>query len=213
MSSIVIGLATGYIVAWLMGMIDFSSVQSFGGVTIPHPFRFGLDISLSAVLSLALIFVITAIEAYGDITANSMISGEPVEGEVFIRRASGGIFADGFNSMISGMLCAFPNSVFAQNNGMIQLTGVASRYVGYYIAGLLILLGLFPAVGLVFSLMPEPVLGGATLLMFGGGCRHPHHCFAGDEPQDYAGHCGQFLVRIECGASSGDSLPAARYIA
>ena len=167
MSSIVIGLATGYIVAWLMGMIDFSSVQSFGGVTIPHPFRFGLDISLSAVLSLALIFVITAIEAYGDITANSMISGEPVEGEVFIRRASGGIFADGFNSMISGMLCAFPNSVFAQNNGMIQLTGVASRYVGYYIAGLLILLGLFPAVGLVFSLMPEPVLGGATLLMFG----------------------------------------------
>lgn len=167
MSSIVIGLATGYVVAWLMGMIDFSSVQSFGGVTIPHPFRFGLDISLSAVLALALIFVITAIEAYGDITANSMISGEPVEGEVFIRRASGGIFADGFNSMISGMLCAFPNSVFAQNNGMIQLTGVASRYVGYYIAGLLILLGLFPAVGLVFSLMPEPVLGGATLLMFG----------------------------------------------
>ena len=81
--------------------------------------------------------------------------------------ASGGIFADGFNSMISGMLCAFPNSVFAQNNGMIQLTGVASRYVGYYIAGLLVLLGLFPAVGLVFSLMPEPVLGGATLLMFG----------------------------------------------
>ncbi len=118
-------------------------------------------------MALALIFVITAIEAYGDITANSMISGEPVEGEVFIRRASGGIFADGFNSMISGMLCAFPNSVFAQNNGMIQLTGVASRYVGYYIAGLLVLLGLFPAVGLVFSLMPEPVLGGATLLMFG----------------------------------------------
>ena len=167
MSSIVIGLATGYVVAWLMGMIDFGLVQSFGGVTVPHPFRFGLDISLSAVLALALIFVITAIEAYGDITANSMISGEPVEGEVFIRRASGGIFADGFNSMISGMLCAFPNSVFAQNNGMIQLTGVASRYVGYYIAGMLVVLGLFPAVGLVFSLMPEPVLGGATLLMFG----------------------------------------------
>ena len=61
----------------------------------------------------------------------------------------------------------FPNSIFAQNNGMIQLTGVASRYVGFYIAGFLILLGLFPAVGLVFSLMPGPVLGGATLLMFG----------------------------------------------
>lgn len=167
MSSIVIGLATGYIVAWIMGLIDFSSIQSYGGITIPHPFRFGLDISLSAVISLGLIFMITAIEAFGDITANSLISGETVEGETFMKRASGGILADGFNSMLSGMLCAFPNSVFAQNNGMIQLTGVASRYVGYYIAGFLVLLGLFPAVGLVFSLIPEPVLGGATLLMFG----------------------------------------------
>lgn len=75
--------------------------------------------------------------------------------------------ADGFNSMIAGMLNSFPNSIFAQNNGMIQLTGVASRYVGFFIAGMLVLLGLFPVVGLVFSLMPEPVLGGATLLMFG----------------------------------------------
>ena len=167
MSSIVIGLATGYAVAWFMGLVDFSSIQSYGGITLPQPFRYGLDISLSAVISLGLIFMITAIEAYGDITANSLISGEPVEGDQFVKRVSGGILADGFNSMLSGMLCAFPNSVFAQNNGMIQLTGVASRYVGYYIAGFLVLLGLFPAIGLVFSLMPEPVLGGATLLMFG----------------------------------------------
>ena len=75
--------------------------------------------------------------------------------------------ADGFNSMIAGVLNSFPNSIFAQNNGMIQLTGVASRYVGYFIALFLVLMGLFPSVGLVFSLMPEPVLGGATLLMFG----------------------------------------------
>ena len=111
--------------------------------------------------------MITAIEAYGDVTANSMISGQPVRGEKFMKRAQGGILADGFNSMIAGMLNSFPNSIFAQNNGMIQLTGVASRYVGYFIAGFLVLLGLFPAIGLVFSLMPDPVLGGATLLMFG----------------------------------------------
>ena len=84
-----------------------------------------------------------------------------------MKRASGGILADGFNSMLAGVLNSFPNSIFAQNNGMIQLTGVASRYVGYFIAIFLIVLGIFPAVGLVFSLMPEPVLGGATLLMFG----------------------------------------------
>lgn len=163
MSSIVIG----YAVAWCMGLVDFSSVQSYGGFNIPVPFKYGLSFDWSAFIALGLVYLITAIEAYGDITANSLISGEPVEGKTFVKRASGGILADGFNSMLAGVFNSFPNSVFAQNNGMIQLTGVASRYVGYYIAGFLILLGLFPAVGLVFSLMPEPVLGGATLLMFG----------------------------------------------
>lgn len=167
MSSIVIGLAVGYIVAWFLGMIDFSAVNSYSGFTIPIPFRYGISFNLSSIIALGLIFMITAIEAYGDITANSLISGEPVEGKVFVKRASGGILADGFNSMLAGVFCSFPNSVFAQNNGMIQLTGVASRYVGYYIALFLVLLGLFPAVGLIFSLMPAPVLGGATLLMFG----------------------------------------------
>ncbi|WP_462359867.1 nucleobase:cation symporter-2 family protein [Paraprevotella clara] len=167
MSSIVIGLVIGYAVAWCMGLVDFSSVQSYGGFNIPVPFKYGLSFDWSAFIALGLVYLITAIEAYGDITANSLISGEPVEGKTFVKRTSGGILADGFNSMLAGVFNSFPNSVFAQNNGMIQLTGVASRYVGYYIAGFLILLGLFPAVGLVFSLMPEPVLGGATLLMFG----------------------------------------------
>lgn len=167
MSSIVIGLVIGYIVAYFMGLVDFGAVQSYGGFNIPVPFKYGLKLDISALVSLGLIYLVTAIEAYGDITANSMISGEPVEGEKFMKRASGGILADGFNSLVAGVFNSFPNSIFAQNNGMIQLTGVASRYVGYYIAGMLVLLGLFPAVGLVFSLMPEPVLGGATLLMFG----------------------------------------------
>lgn len=167
MSSIVIGLLIGYVVAWALGMVDFSSVQSYGGFNVPIPFRYGISFDISAIIGLGLVYLITAIEAYGDITANSLISGEPVEGETFMKRVSGGIWADGFNSMLAGIFNSFPNSIFAQNNGMIQLTGVASRYVGYFIAGFLVLLGLFPEVGLVFSLMPEPVLGGATLLMFG----------------------------------------------
>ena len=167
MSSIVIGLAIGYVVSWTMGMVNFSDIQNYGSLNIPVPFRYGVSFDLSAIISLGLVYLITAIEAYGDITANSLISGQPVEGEKFMKRAQGGILADGFNSAVAGVFNSFPNSIFAQNNGMIQLTGVASRYVGYFIAGMLILLGLFPAVGLIFSLMPEPVLGGATLLMFG----------------------------------------------
>ena len=167
MSSIVIGLVIGYVVSWAMGMVDFSEIPDYGNLNVPIPFKYGVSFDLSAIVSLGLVYLITAIEAYGDITANSLISGQPVEGEKFMKRASGGILADGFNSVLAGVFNSFPNSIFAQNNGMIQLTGVASRYVGYFIAGMLILLGLFPVVGLVFSLMPEPVLGGATLLMFG----------------------------------------------
>ncbi len=167
MSSIVIGLTVGYFVSYMLGMVDFSDIQDFGSLNIPVPFRFGVTFNISSIISMGLVYLITAIEAYGDITANSLISGQPVEGEKFIKRASGGILADGVNSMLAGIFNSFPNSIFAQNNGMIQLTGVASRHVGYFIAGMLVFLGLFPAVGLIFSLMPEPVLGGATLLMFG----------------------------------------------
>lgn len=167
MGSIIIGIAVGYIVSYFCGMVDFSNAPDYSLFNVPVPFKYGISFNLSAIIAFAIVYIITAIEAYGDITANSLISGEPVEGEKFLKRAQGGILADGVNSFIAGALNSFPNSIFAQNNGMIQLTGVASRYVGYFIALLLVLLGFFPVVGVVFSFMPDPVLGGATLLMFG----------------------------------------------
>jgi len=167
MSSIIIGLIIGYTAAYLMGWINFGDMGQIGVVTIPQPFKYGLGFDLSAFIAVALIYFITSIEAYGDITANSMIGGEPIEGPKFMKRVQGGILADGINSAIAGVLNSFPNSIFAQNNGLIQLTGVASRYVGYYIAAFLVLLSAFPFIGGIFSIMPEPVLGGATLLMFG----------------------------------------------
>ena len=88
MSSIVIGLAIGYIAAYLMGMVDFSSVSGHKLLNLPHPFKYGLKFDPAAIIGLALIYMITAIEAYGDITANSLISGQPVEGPLFVKRAS-----------------------------------------------------------------------------------------------------------------------------
>ena len=80
-------------------------------LNIPVPFRYGVSFDVSAIISLGLVYLITAIEAYGDITANSLISGQPVEGEKFMKRASGGILADGFNSMVAGIF----NSFLAKN--------------------------------------------------------------------------------------------------
>lgn len=167
MGSIVLGLLIGCVAAFALNMIDFSSLKGSGSLNIPVPFKYGLNFDLGTIIGIGLIYLVTAVEAFGDITANSLISGEPVEGPVFLKRAQGGVLADGFNSFLAAVFNSFPNSIFAQNNGMIQLTGVASRYVGYFIAGALVLLGLFPVVGKVFSLIPDPVLGGATLLMFG----------------------------------------------
>lgn len=167
MGSIVLGLLVGCVAAYCLGMIHFSDIHATGSLNIPVPLKYGLRFDVGTIVGLGLIYLVTAVEAFGDITANSLISGEPVEGPVFMRRAQGGILADGFNFMLAAVFNSFPNSIFAQNNGMIQLTGVASRYVGYFIAGALFLLGLFPVVGEFFSLIPDCVLGGATLLMFG----------------------------------------------
>ena len=169
MSSIVLGLCLGYGLAFVLGKVDMSAlnVEMLMSFNIPQPFKYGVDFNVSSFIAIGLVYLITAIEATGDVTANSMISGLPIEGDSYLKRVSGGVMADGFNSFLAGIFNSFPNSIFAQNNGIIQLTGVASRYVGYYIAAMLVLLGLFPIVGAVFSLMPDPVLGGATLLMFG----------------------------------------------
>lgn len=167
MGSIVVGLAVGYIVSAILGLVDFSSLKELPLLSIPAPFKYGLSFNFSAFVPIALIYLITAIEATGDLTATSMVSGEPIRGNLYLKRIKGGVLGDGFNSMIAAIFNTFPNTTFSQNNGVIQLTGVASRFVGFYIAGLLVLLGIFPAIGGFLKLMPKPVLGGATIIMFG----------------------------------------------
>ena len=168
MSSIFIGILIGYALSYFLGMVDVSALetQNLSQFNIPMPFKYGVSFNVSSVIAVGLVYLVTAIRRLA-ISCQFDDFGEPIEGDKYIKRVSGGVLADGCNSFIASMFGSFPNSIFAQNNGIIQLTGVASRYVGYFIAGMLALLGLFPVVGMVFSLMPSPVLGGATLLMFG----------------------------------------------
>ena len=166
MSSIVIGLFIGYIVALFLGKVDLSGLSSLPVVSIPIPFKYGFRFNFAAFIPIALIYLITTIESIGDLTATSMVSKEPIEGDVYIKRIEGGVLGDGVNSALAATFNTFPNTTFSQNNGVIQLTGVASRYVGMYIAAFLVILGLFPIIGGIFQQMPKPVLGGATLVMF-----------------------------------------------
>ncbi|PSF37901.1 xanthine permease XanP [Aphanothece hegewaldii CCALA 016] len=167
MGSIAIGLAVGYIVSIFLGIVDFSVLSQLPLFTVPVPFRFGIDFNIAAFAPFIILYVITAIETIGDLTATSAVSREPVKGATYMRRIKGGVLGDGFNSMLAAMFNTFPNTTFSQNNGVIQMTGVGSRYVGFYVAGIFTVLGLIPIVGGVFQALPQAVLGGATIIMFG----------------------------------------------
>ncbi|GGB81238.1 transporter [Marinobacterium zhoushanense] len=167
LSAVIIGLSLGFVVAWSIGKVDFSGLSDLSLIAIPVPFKYGFSFDLAAFLPIAIIYVITALETTGDLTANSMVSKQPVDGPIYIRRIKAGVLADGVNSAIASTLNSLPMTTFSQNNGVIQLTGVASRHVALFIAAILALLGLFPIIGGVLQQMPKPVLGGATLIMFG----------------------------------------------
>lgn len=166
-SSIVIAMAMGTLLAWFMGMVDSSKMAQTDLIAIPMPMQYGLGFDWGLLIPLMIVFAITSLEAIGDITATSETSEQPVAGPVYLKRIKGGVLADGINSTLAAVLNSFPNSTFSQNNGIIQLTGVASRYIGYFVSAMLVLLGLFPGVANLVQLIPEPVLGGATIVMFG----------------------------------------------
>lgn len=167
MTSIVIGLVCGFILSLFLVEIDFSSIQALPVVSVPVPFKFGFHLKFEFFIPIAIIYLITTIESIGDLTATSVVSGESIQGDLYIKRIKGGVLGDGFNSMLASVFNTFPNTTFSQNNGVIQLTGVASRYVGMIVAIFLFVFGLFPIVGGVLRLIPSSVIGAATLIMFG----------------------------------------------
>lgn len=167
MGSIVMGLLAGYIVALFMGRISFSGLGELPLINVPIPFRYGLRIDYGGLIPMAVIYVASMLESIGDITATSMVTKEPIQGPRFTKRLKNGILGDGINSAIAAVFSTFPNTTMSQNNGLIQLTGVGSRYIGYYVAAILAMLGLFPIIGGVLNTLPQSVLGGATILMFG----------------------------------------------
>ena len=166
-AAIVIALGVGYALAASMGRLDFSGMHEAPLFQVPVPLHFGLGFSWSLFIPMIVIYLVTSLEAIGDVTATSKVSQQPVAGPLWMQRIKGGVLVNGANSLLAGIFNTFPSSIFAQNNGVIQLTGIASRHVGMWIALFLVILGLFPSVAGVIQAVPEPVLGGAAMVMFG----------------------------------------------
>ncbi|HET7536896.1 MAG TPA: solute carrier family 23 protein [Candidatus Didemnitutus sp.] len=130
---------------------------------LPHGFSF----SWALVLPFGFIYLVSLLEALGDMTATAQLSGLPTDGPDYWKRLSGGVLADGITSTVSALFGGFPSATYAQNNGVIQITGVASRRVGYAMAAILAVLGLFPVVGRWITVLPPPVIGALAALLFG----------------------------------------------
>ncbi len=166
LSSITIGLLIGILAALQMGIADFSGVTEGDILFVPEFWRYPLTIDIQVMVLIMPIFLVSAMESIGDITATNNLSGLKTGTPDYWLRIRGGIMAEAFSSFIAALFSTFPSTTFSQNNGVIRLTGVCSRYVGNYVAGFLVILGCLPIVTAVFQRIPSEVIFGATLLMF-----------------------------------------------
>jgi NCS2 family nucleobase:cation symporter-2 len=161
---VLIGIAVGYIISIPLGMVSLSSVGSASWVALPQPFAIGLEFVPVAILGIVVMSIVTSAESIGDI-AGTVIGG--ANRQPTSRELSGGVMADGLSSSFAAIFNAFPQISFSQNVGLVALTGVASRYVVAIGGCFLVIAGLFPKVGAFVTTIPNAVLGGAVIIMFG----------------------------------------------
>ncbi|EHD23811.1 MULTISPECIES: nucleobase:cation symporter-2 family protein [Brenneria] len=162
--SVLLAMAVGCVAAALAGKVNFSAVGDGTWLAIPEPFAFGWPIfELSAILSMLLIVLVLLTETTAGLIAVGEIVGSPVD----TRRIANGLRADMLSSALSPVFNSFPQSSFAQNIGLVALTGVKSRFVVSAGGAILVLLGVLPILGTVMACIPLPVLGGAGVVLFG----------------------------------------------
>ena len=162
--SVLVGLVVGYIVAIPMGKVDLSVIFSEGFVSLPKILPYAPEFHMGAIFSVAIIFMVSAAETIGDTTA--MVSGG-LNRDITSEEISGSLACDGYASVISAFFGCPPVTSFSQNVGLINMTKVVNRFTIATGAGCMILAGLLPPVGNFFASLPESVLGGCTIMMFG----------------------------------------------
>lgn len=162
-ASVFFGMVFGYVLCVFLGKVDLSAVNDAAWVALPNVFGFGVRFELSAILAFIPAYVVSLIGTVGIMMAIGEASGQKMRSE----RAANGVLADGVGSLLAGIFGAGPNTAFSQNVGLITLTKVASRQVMILAGIILALLGVFPKISALISIMPQPVLGGVGVIMFG----------------------------------------------
>ena len=162
--AVLAGLVVGYILAVFMGKVELSVIFSEGIVSLPALLPFVPEFHMGAIFSVAIIFMVSAAETIGDTTA--MVSGG-LGREITSKEISGSLACDGFASVVSAMFGCPPVTSFSQNVGLVNMTKVVNRFTIATGAGCMLLAGFLPPVGNFFASLPESVLGGCTIMMFG----------------------------------------------
>ncbi len=162
--SVLVGLVVGYILALCLGQVDFSALKNVGIFSLPRIMPYRPSFHLGAILSVTVIFLVSATETIGDTSA---MTANALGREASDRELSGALACDGFVSSLSACFGCMPITSFSQNVGLIAMTKVINRYTIATGAGILILAGFFPAVGAILATLPDAVLGGCTIMMFG----------------------------------------------
>jgi NCS2 family nucleobase:cation symporter-2 len=163
-SAVLIGLVAGYIVALIMGQVNFGNIGRASVFAPPMPFQWGIEFNTAIIIGMCFMAIISAIETVGDVSG---ICKGGAGREATDKEISGATYADGLGSAIAGIFGGLPNTSFSQNVGLISMTGVMSRHVVTIGAIFLILCGLIPKVGAIVSTVPINVLGGGVIVMFG----------------------------------------------
>lgn len=162
-ASILIGMLVGHLVCIPLGMVDFTPVAEASWFAMPNILEYGVVFDWKAVLAFIPAYFVTTIETVGCLKA----VGETSQIEMDDKKIGSGILADGVGSIVGGLVGSFSNTSFSQNVGLISLTKVASKHVAVMAGILLVCLGLFPKLAGVINGIPQPVLGGVGLVMFG----------------------------------------------
>jgi len=166
LSGILLGVLAGYLACAIGGWLT-PPPPAGSWLALPRVFPHGLAFRWDLLLPFAFIYFVSLLEALGDMTATTELSGLPATGPAHAKRLRAGLLADGVTSIFAAVIGSFPSTTYAQNNGVIQITGVASRHIGKWMALIMLSLGLLPAVSGWVTAMPPAVLGGMALLLFG----------------------------------------------